>query len=86
MKNLRKRLVRQVSGFLLDLWMKGYLAGSTAEQGFYVRCDEELNPIENIDNGILTFEVGVAIVKPAEFFQVTITAEKDGASVYIQED
>lgn len=85
-KNLRKRLVRQVSAFLLDLWMKGYLAGSTAEQGFYVRCDEELNPIENIDNGILTFEVGVAIVKPAEFFQVTITAEKDGASVYIRED
>lgn len=85
-KNLRKRLVRQVSGFLLDLWMKGYLAGSTAEQGFYVRCDEELNPIENIDNGILTFEVGIAIVKPAEFFQITITAEKDGASVYIQED
>lgn len=85
-KNLRKRLVRQVSGFLLDLWMKGYLAGSTSEQGFYVRCDEELNPIENIDNGILTFEVGIAIVKPAEFFQVTITAEKDGASVYIQED
>jgi len=85
-KNLRKRLVRQVSGFLLDLWMKGYLAGSTAEQGFFVRCDEELNPIENIDNGILTFEVGIAIVKPAEFFQITITAEKDGASVYIKED
>ena len=66
--------------------MKGYLAGSTAEQGFFVRCDEELNPIENIDNGILTFEVGIAIVKPAEFFQITITAEKDGASVYIKED
>ena len=85
-KNLRKRLVRQVSGFLLDLWMKGYLAGSTAEQGFYVRCDEELNPVENIDNGILTFEVGLAIVKPAEYFQITITAEKDGASVYIDEE
>ncbi|MCQ2584694.1 MAG: phage tail sheath subtilisin-like domain-containing protein [Treponema sp.] len=85
-KNLRKRLVRQVSGFLLDLWMKGYLAGSTAEQGFYVRCDEELNPPENIDNGILTFEVGLAIVKPAEFFQIKITAEKDGASVYIDEE
>ena len=84
-KNLRKRLVRQVSGFLLDLWMKGYFAGSTAEQGFYVRCDEELNPPENIDNGILTFEVGVAIVRPVEFFRITLTAEKDGASVYIQE-
>lgn len=85
-KYLRKRLIRQVSGFLLDLWMKGYLAGSTAEQGFYVRCDEELNPIENIDNGILTFEVGLAIVKPAEFFQITLTAEKDGSSVYIREE
>jgi len=84
-KNLRKRLVRQVSGFLIDLWMKGYLAGSSAEKGFFVRCDEELNPPEKVDNGILTFEVGIAIVRPTEFFQITITAEKDGASVYIQE-
>ena len=82
-KNLRKRLVRQVSGFLLDLWMKGYLAGSTSEQAFFVRCDEELNPIENIDAGIVIFEVGIAIVKPVEFFTIKITAEKDGASVYI---
>jgi phage tail sheath protein FI len=85
-KNLWKRVVRQVSGFLLDLWMKGYLAGSTAEQGFYVRCDEELNPPENIDRGILTFSVGLAITKPTEFFQIAITAEKDGASVYIKEE
>ncbi|QQO11442.1 phage tail sheath subtilisin-like domain-containing protein [Breznakiella homolactica] len=84
-KNLRKRLVRQVSGFLLDLWLKGYLAGSTAEQGFFVRCDEELNPPENIDQGILTFEAGLAITKPAEFFTIFITAEKEGASVYIEE-
>ena len=83
-KNLRKRLVRQVTGFLLNLWLDGYFAGSTAEQGFYVRCDEELNPPENIDNGILTFEVGLAIVRPAEFFKITLTAEKDGASVYLQ--
>jgi uncharacterized protein len=85
-KNLWKRLVRQVSGFLLDLWMEGYLAGSTAEQGFFVRCDSELNPPENIDDGILTFQVGVAIVKPLEFFKILITAEKDGASVYIQDE
>jgi hypothetical protein len=85
-KNLRKRLVRQVSGFLLDLWMKGYLAGSTAEQGFFVRCDDELNPYENIDLGILTFEVGLAITKPTEYFKISITAEKEGASVYIKEN
>lgn len=84
-KNLRKRLVRQVSGFLLDLWRDGYFSGTTPEQGFYVRCDEELNPPENIDLGILTFEVGIAIVHPTEFFKITLTAEKDGASVYLQE-
>jgi phage tail sheath protein FI len=84
-KNLQKRVVRQVSGFLLDLWIKGYLAGSTAEQGFYVRCNEELNPVENIDNGILTFEVGLAITRPTEFFKIFITAEKEGARVYIKE-
>jgi hypothetical protein len=85
-KKLWKRVVRQVSGFLLDLWMQGYLAGSTAEQGFFVRCDEELNPPENIDQGILTFSVGLAITKPTEYFIRSITAEKDGASVYIKED
>lgn len=85
-KKLWKRVVRQVSGFLLDLWMEGYLAGSTPEQGYYVRCDDELNPPENIDSGILTFTVGLAITKPAEFFNIAITAEKDGASVYINED
>ena len=83
-KKLWKRLVRQVSGFLLDLWRTGYFAGSTPEQGFYVRCDEELNPQENIDKGILTCEVGIAIVQPVEFFKITLTAEKDGASVYLQ--
>jgi hypothetical protein len=85
-KKLWKRVTRHVSGFLLDLWMQGYLAGSTAEQGFFVRCDEELNPPENIDQGILTFSVGLAITKPTEFFLISITAEKDGASVYIKED
>jgi len=84
--HLWKRVVRQVSGFLFDLWMQGFLAGSTAEQGFFVRCDEELNPPENIDKGILTFSVGLAITKPTEFYRVAITAEKDGVSVYIKED
>ncbi|MDR1932049.1 MAG: phage tail sheath subtilisin-like domain-containing protein [Spirochaetales bacterium] len=84
-RELRKRLVRQVSGFLLELWMEGCLAGTTPEQAFFVRCDEELNPQENIDRGILAFEAGVAITRPAEFFRIFITAEKEGASVYAED-
>jgi phage tail sheath protein FI len=85
-KRLWKRIVREVSGFLLDLWLEGYLAGSQAEQGFFVRCDEELNPPENVDAGILTFSVGLAITKPTEFYKISLTAEKDGVSVYIKEE
>ncbi|MDR2587915.1 MAG: phage tail sheath subtilisin-like domain-containing protein [Spirochaetales bacterium] len=85
-RELRKRVVRQVSGFLLDLWMKGFLAGASPEEAFYVRCDEELNPPEKSGAGFLTFEAGVAISRPLEFFKVCITAEKDGGGVYITEE
>ncbi|MCL1817834.1 MAG: phage tail sheath subtilisin-like domain-containing protein [Spirochaetaceae bacterium] len=84
--DLRKRLVRQVSGFLLDLWREGCLAGATPEEAFRVRCDEELNPPENIEQGIICFEAGVAIARPAEFFRIFITAEKDGERVYVKEE
>jgi phage tail sheath protein FI len=83
--DLRKRLVRQVSGFLLELWTGGCLAGSAPGQAFFVRCDEELNPPENAEKGILTFEAGVAITRPAEFFRIRITAEKEGGSVYAEQ-
>lgn len=84
-RNLRKRLVRQVSGFLLNLWRDGLFAGGTAEQGFYVRCDDELNPQESVDAGILTCEVGLAIVRPLEFMVIKLSAEKDGARVFIKD-
>jgi phage tail sheath protein FI len=82
---LHKRLIRQVSGFLLDLWRQGYLAGATAEQGFYVRCDDELNPPEDMDRGIVRFEAGLALARPVEFVTIVIQAEKEDAGVDMQE-
>lgn len=84
-RNLRKRLTRQVSGFLLDLWMTGYLTGNTAEQGFYVRCDDELNPPESLDRGIVILEVGLAISRPLEFLKVSVTTEQDSSRVLARE-
>jgi hypothetical protein len=81
--SLRKRLVRNVTGFLIDLWRDGYLAGS-AEEAFFVRCNDELNPPENIDKGIVTVQVGLAIVKPTEFIVVTLSAEKENTNVLIE--
>ena len=49
------------------MWNSGALFGATADQAFYVKCDEETNPPELRDVGQLVVEVGIAPVKPAEF-------------------
>jgi hypothetical protein len=36
-------------------------------QAFYVRCDETLNPPEVQALGQVVVEIGVAVVRPAEF-------------------
>lgn len=58
---------RDVTSFLRTIWRSGALFGATPEQAFYVKCDEELNPLEIRDLGQLIIEVGLAPVKPAEF-------------------
>ena len=61
------RVSRTVSSFLFNVWNSGALFGATADQAFYVKCDEETNPPELRDVGQLVVEVGIAPVKPAEF-------------------
>lgn len=61
------RIRRTVTAFLTTVWRSGALYGNTPEQAFYVKCDEETNPKENRDRGVVVAEIGVAVVKPAEF-------------------
>jgi len=58
---------RDTTAFLRNIWRSGALFGTTPEQAFYVKCDEELNPLDVRDLGQLIIEVGMAPVKPAEF-------------------
>ncbi|HET8718340.1 MAG TPA: phage tail sheath subtilisin-like domain-containing protein [Nocardioidaceae bacterium] len=71
---------RTLTGFLRGLWSAGALFGATAEQAFYVKCDEETNPPESIDEGKLVVEVGIAPVKPAEFVVFRISQQKQNAA------
>ncbi|MCP4136613.1 MAG: phage tail sheath family protein [bacterium] len=80
-KSLRKRIVRHVSAFLLDLWREGYMAGVVPEDGYFIRCDDELNPVENIDAGIITVEIGIAIAKPAEYLVMSIKSDSGKSMV-----
>lgn len=58
---------RDVTAFLMRVWRDGALQGATPAQAFFVKCDDETNPQENIDAGIVTTAIGMAPVKPAEF-------------------
>lgn len=67
------KIKRNVSAFLTNVWRSGALFGATPEEAFYVKCDDETNPPEVRDLGQVITEIGVAIVRPAEFVIFRIT-------------
>lgn len=63
----RARATMTVTFFLDTLHEAGMLAGNTAEESFFVRCDLDNNPPESRELGRLVLEVGVAPSQPFEF-------------------
>ncbi len=61
------KINRNITAFLTNVWRSGALFGSTPQEAFYVKCDAETNPPEVRDLGQVVTEIGVAVVKPAEF-------------------
>jgi phage tail sheath protein FI len=64
---LWQKIVRNVSAFLTNVWRSGALFGTTPQQAFFVKCDKELNTSEERELGRVITEIGVALVRPAEF-------------------
>jgi len=64
---------KEVTAFLTQLHARGMLAGGNLEEAFFVRCDAETNPAEQVDSGMLICEIGVAPVYPAEFIMISLT-------------
>ncbi|MBD3003907.1 phage tail sheath C-terminal domain-containing protein [Streptomyces sp. 5-10] len=61
-------LVRQtVTNFLTTVWRTGALAGTTADEAFFVACDRTTMTEDDLANGRLICVIGVAPVFPAEF-------------------
>jgi len=57
----------------------GAFAGKTRAESYYCKCDKETNPPELIEQGILTCEVGICPVKPAEFVVFNVLLYNEGA-------
>ena len=53
--------------FLLNEYASGALLGETPERAFFVRCDRSTMTQNDLDNGRLICQIGLAPLKPAEF-------------------
>jgi phage tail sheath protein FI len=71
-------LVRAITTVLLEAWRAGALKGEQPDEGFRVRCDEELNPPEEQDLGRVNCEIEVAPATPMEFILLRVSLSGDG--------
>jgi phage tail sheath protein FI len=78
---LWNRIRRDISAFLYTQWLSGALVGATPQEAFYVKCDEETNPEEIIQQGKVIIEIGIAPSRPAEFVIFRITQWSQGTSL-----
>ena len=65
--SLWAKITRNITAFLTSVWRSGALFGATPQEAFYVKCDAETNPPDAREVGQVVTEIGVAIVRPAEF-------------------
>jgi hypothetical protein len=66
----RSDLKTSIGAFLYQLWSQGALDGASWSDAFSVRCDAENNPDVDVRSGLLTVDVEMRPVYPAEFVRI----------------
>lgn len=56
-----------IENYLNQLWMSGALAGPTPEKAYYVIVGKETTSAQDVLEGRMNIEIGMAAVRPAEF-------------------
>jgi phage tail sheath protein FI len=72
-ETLWSRLTTVLGVFLNDYRNQGGLRGTTPEESFYIKCDDENNTATTIANGEVYVEIGVALEYPAEFVVINLS-------------
>ncbi|WP_046744651.1 phage tail sheath C-terminal domain-containing protein [Kordia zhangzhouensis] len=62
------RIRSMIENFLTNQWKAGALAGATTDEAYYVKVGlNQTMTADDILNGIMNIEIGMAVVRPAEF-------------------
>jgi phage tail sheath protein FI len=66
--NLWTKVKSMIDNYLIQKWREGALAGATPDQAFYVKVGlGQTMTAQDILEGRLIIEIGMAVVRPAEF-------------------
>ncbi len=76
---LWSRLRDSVYEFLIARWRDGALLGSTPDQACFVRVDRTTMTQDDIDQGRTVIQIGVAVLRPAEFTILRIAIQRPPA-------
>lgn len=74
-------LRQNISAFMQTQWRAGALAGTKPNDAFFVRCGRDTMSQADLDSGRLIAEIGVAVIRPAEFIIFRITQMADGFAI-----
>ncbi len=67
-KNTWVQVKSMIENFLTNLWRQGALMGATPTDAFFVKVGlGDTMTMDDILNGIMSVEIGLAVVRPAEF-------------------
>ncbi len=70
---LWREVRRTIDDFLTGAWRRGILVGDRPERAWVVRCDRATMTQEDLDNGRLVCEVGLALVRPGDFYTIRLS-------------
>ena len=72
-ERLWARINTTLGSFLNEYRNQGGLRGATAAQAYFVKCDSQNNTAQQIANGEVHIQVGVALQYPAEFIVIDLS-------------
>ncbi len=61
-----------LGAFMHNLFRQGAFQGKTPQEAYFVKCDRETTPQDDINRGIVNISVGFAPLRPAEFVVITL--------------
>ncbi|NOQ70860.1 MAG: hypothetical protein GQ574_02595 [Crocinitomix sp.] len=61
------KIKAMITSFLVEQWKAGALLGASYDEAFYVRVGEDTTSEQEILNGIINVQIGLAVARPAEF-------------------